>query len=51
MAAAPEARVPSQKAVGSWDAFDNLPPIIVHRETIKVIDGNHRLLAAKILLQ
>lgn len=28
-------------------ALDGLPPIIVHRETMRVIDGMHRLLAAQ----
>jgi hypothetical protein len=26
--------------------FENLPPIVLHRQTMAVIDGNHRLLAA-----
>lgn len=29
------------------ESFDQLPPIVVHRPTMMVIDGAHRLLAAK----
>ena len=31
------------------ECYDVLPPILVHRSTMKVIDGNHRLMAAKLL--
>lgn len=31
------------------EAFEKLPPIIVHRRSMAVIDGNHRVLAAVIL--
>jgi hypothetical protein len=30
------------------DVEDRLPPIIVHRPTMRVIDGTHRLRAAKL---
>lgn len=31
------------------ETFDKLPPIVVHRATMNVLDGNHRVLAARML--
>ena len=31
------------------ESFDSLPPILVHRETMTIIDGSHRRLAAQML--